>query len=341
MMNIKVFVVLAVLASLAGIAAAVPPLPQELSGQVTIGGQPAAAGTVIEAMIDGSSAGSIVLTERGSFGGDGVFDTRLIITGLETQIGETVTFKMKGYTADQTAVFTQGSTGYIILAFPSLYSTTGGGGNSNSAVPAAGTTTDKDSLLHDGNGAVLQDTVVCSSPGAACLSIPEGTIALTAAGTPLDAVNITPLADDEVPPAGALFSFAGYAFECTPEGATFSPPITLTITLTAEEWEALDAGELSIQWYNPETGAWETLETAIDATTHTVSAQVSHFTVFGLFQKTESGSGITVTSTVPGTTSADSGSGQEDGTGFPWLWSAVIVIVIIVAVAAFVLMKKH
>jgi hypothetical protein len=337
-MNAKIIVVLVMLASLAGIAAAIPPMPQELSGQVTIGGEPAPVYTVIEAMIGDYSAGYVRLQEPGIFGGDEKFDNRLVIAGEETHVGDTVTFVIKGQAADQTVVFTPGATGYIILSFPHIYE--GGGGSSGSAVPPTQAPQGEGSLLHDGSGTVLQDTGVCSSQGAACLRIPEGTVALTAAGTPLDAVSITRVEEGDVPPAGALFSFAGYAFACSPDGATFSTPITLTITLTPEEWEALE-GELSIQWYNPETGSWEALETTIDPITHTVSVQVSHFTIFGLFEKIESGPGITVTSTIPVTTSAATATQAGEEAGFPWLWPIVIVIVVIVAVVAYTMMKQH
>jgi hypothetical protein len=115
-------------------------------------------------------------------------------------------------------------------------------------------------------------------------------VALGGGGEPITEITLDKLNASDLPPApeGATFSFAGSAYECSPSGATFAPAITLTFTLTEEEWEALD-GDLSVRFYDDETDAWVELPVTIDAATHTVTATVSHFSVFALFAEAAEG----------------------------------------------------
>jgi parallel beta-helix repeat protein len=153
---------------------------------------------------------------------------------------------------------------------------TGGSGNANFDFVGDGT------VLTSSEGKVLRETTIASDDGIAELTLPQGTVALDGDGNAVTEITIT--AVDEVPeaPEGAVFNFAGYAYECTPAGATFAPAITLTFTLSPEEWEALE-GDLSVRFYNTETGEWEDVPATYDPQAHTVTATVTHFTVFALF----------------------------------------------------------
>ncbi|PKL61209.1 MAG: hypothetical protein CVV31_12590 [Methanomicrobiales archaeon HGW-Methanomicrobiales-2] len=70
-MRVRPVLVLLLLLALAAPAAAVPLLPMEFSGSVTIDGSPAPAGTVVTARINGSDCGSLALTTAGAYGGGG------------------------------------------------------------------------------------------------------------------------------------------------------------------------------------------------------------------------------------------------------------------------------
>ena len=94
---------------LIGTASAVPLLPAEFSGTVTIDGAPAPAGTVINARIDGRDCGSLTLDTAGVYGGDGIFDRRLLVSGEDGDAGKTITFFVSGMEASGTAVYTPGT----------------------------------------------------------------------------------------------------------------------------------------------------------------------------------------------------------------------------------------
>jgi len=97
---------LLLLVALAGPASAVPLLPAEFWGTVSVGENPAPAGTVITARIDDRDCGSLTLETAGVYGGDALFDERLIVAGEE---GETITFIVNGVLATETAVYTPGA----------------------------------------------------------------------------------------------------------------------------------------------------------------------------------------------------------------------------------------
>jgi len=64
-------------------------------------------------------------------------------------------------------------------------------------------------------------------------------------GAPLRNLTITRVEDSNVPglPAPGL-TYAGYAYEIEPSGATFDPYLTLTIAVSESEWSALQGGDL-------------------------------------------------------------------------------------------------
>jgi hypothetical protein len=86
-----------------------------------------------------------------------------------------------------------------------------------------------------------------------------------AAGEPLLTLTIRRIPDSSVPPvpAGAMFSYAGYAYEVEPSGASFDPYATLSITVSEQDWAGLQGRELFIKWYNPSTSAWEDIPTIV------------------------------------------------------------------------------
>lgn len=89
------------------VLAAIPPMPGEFYGNVTINGIPAPAGTLVEARINGLSAGSLTTTNDGFYGGTGTFDPRLIVSGQNN--GQVISFFIGGLEANQTAVFQERS----------------------------------------------------------------------------------------------------------------------------------------------------------------------------------------------------------------------------------------
>ena len=77
-----------------------PELPAAYYGEVSIDGEPAPEGTIVEAAIDGEVRGSIAVGDDGTFGGPGVGDEKLEVPGDADDEGEAVTFLVGGVEAD-------------------------------------------------------------------------------------------------------------------------------------------------------------------------------------------------------------------------------------------------
>ena len=115
-MRVKEIAWICVLLVLIGTASAVPLLPAEFWGSVTIDGNPAPAGTVITARIDGRDCGSLTLTTAGVYGGDATFDKRLLVCGRDDDAKKTITFFVDGMRAAETAVYDPGTSSRLDLA---------------------------------------------------------------------------------------------------------------------------------------------------------------------------------------------------------------------------------
>jgi beta propeller repeat protein len=138
-------------------------------------------------------------------------------------------------------------------------------------------------LYINANSVITQATTLQSNDNLATLSIGQGIVAQEPSGKALSSVTITGLTASEVPSAAksATYSFAGMAYDLQPSGATFSPAITLTFTIPGAQW----GKEYTIQSYDHTTNTWQGLPTTYDASKGTISAQVSHFCCFALFEK--------------------------------------------------------
>ncbi|MDD1724308.1 MAG: hypothetical protein LUQ07_04170 [Methanospirillum sp.] len=100
------------------VSAASPQLPCEFYGSVSIQGSPAPAGTVISAYVNGNRQGDIQVTTAGQYGGTGTFDERLIVMANETDFEKgapSISFQVNGNAADQTAVYSPGSSNSLNL----------------------------------------------------------------------------------------------------------------------------------------------------------------------------------------------------------------------------------
>ncbi|MDD4254337.1 MAG: hypothetical protein PHP59_03075 [Methanofollis sp.] len=334
-----------------------PVVPQEFSGTVTINGNPAPAGTVIEAFIDGTSYGKLATESTGVYGGVEIDDDRLVVKGGGDVIGKTITFTVNGNKAAKTAVFSPGELGNIDLSVQAGGGTTPGGstgsGSSGSggrdpssprevfpdvrtpASPDVGTTP----LTTTSTGTVDRDAAVVSSDRIATLSVPEGTTARTSEGTPLTSISIRPASPAEVPAATGETGFvaAGYTYICEPASATFNPAITLTFAIPPEVWAKEDISTLTVKWYNPKTGAWEDLETTVDREKKTVSARVSHFSTFALFVEARAPASGDVTPTTTATPAPDG----EETPAIPWTIMGIVIIGAGIVVGGYLWKKKQ
>lgn len=96
---------------------AIPPLPYEFYGNVTVNGTDADAGVVILAKINGTEVGNITTTTPGMYGGPATFDRRLVVNGAEEQIGEYITFWIGDLQAAQKVKLYAGESQHLDLSF--------------------------------------------------------------------------------------------------------------------------------------------------------------------------------------------------------------------------------
>ena len=129
-------------------------------------------------------------------------------------------------------------------------------------------------------GEVILSSVLTSLDGQAQILVPAGTTMLDGDGAALNALTCTNnIAALPEPPAGNIV-VVGYDFG--PDGATFNPPITLTLNFNIED---LPAGtvlsELQLAFWDGTT--WQILSNSrVDEATGQISAKVSHFTNFAI-----------------------------------------------------------
>ncbi|MCQ1539097.1 hypothetical protein FTO68_08905 [Methanocalculus taiwanensis] len=97
------------------LASSIPLLPCEISGTVTINGEPAPAGTIVVAYIDNLERGRIIIRTSGIFGGTGAFDERIVIQGEGDDLGKMITFLVNDIPANNTIPFVSGESYQIDL----------------------------------------------------------------------------------------------------------------------------------------------------------------------------------------------------------------------------------
>lgn len=113
----KIGISILFIALLAAGVVAIPPLPYEFYGAVTVNETLAPVGTVIVAKINGDEIGTITTTEPGVYGGPGTFDRRLVVNGAEEQIGEYITFWINDQQAAQKVRLYAGESQQLDLTF--------------------------------------------------------------------------------------------------------------------------------------------------------------------------------------------------------------------------------
>ncbi len=147
------------------------------------------------------------------------------------------------------------------------------------------------------NGLVTQATRLQSNDGKAVLTIGEGVVAKDAAGKPLAEITIKSVPPGSLPPIppGTVFTFAGMAYEIGPDGASFSPPMTLTFTLPQAQWGM----DYTAKSFDRVSGTWVDLPTRYDASTGRVTVQISGLCCFALFTVPQASSVATPAATLP------------------------------------------
>ncbi len=137
------------------------------------------------------------------------------------------------------------------------------------------------SLKMDSNGIVQEACQLKSLDKKVTLNIDGRTKLLNSQGHAVASLSADVVTSPPAPPAErAIIS----AYDLGPNGATFEPAITLTISYDPKALsEGATENELYIAYWNGLQ--WLTLESTVDTEANTVSAKISHFTQFTVIGK--------------------------------------------------------
>jgi hypothetical protein len=114
--------------------------------------------------------------------------------------------------------------------------------------------------------------------------VPANTTALTSDKRPVQAIGVSVLPDHPVTASGQFV--IGSAMELQPSGATFSPPIDVTIKFEPTKLPAgLSPGDLTLGYFDTTKGSWVLLDSTVDSANHTVTAPTTHFTTFAILNQ--------------------------------------------------------
>lgn len=266
-------------------AAAVPQPPHVFQGAVTVGGSTAADGLTITAAITGASFPYTPTTQTsgGRYGDDLKFkvpsddpDTTAKEGGVS---GDTIVFYVEGVEAG-TYTFEVGDVTQLnlsISALPTPSAPPGAGGVGGGGL--AGVT----SVLYSVNqtGAFTEDVIAESADGKVTLFIAKGTIGLNRLGSLLSSISIKEMGDPPDPPV--YFKIIPPVYQIGPDGATFEPPIDLTIMYDATLIpERVAEKNLVVATFDTSTRQWVRLESTVNPESDTIKAKVSHFSAFAV-----------------------------------------------------------
>ncbi len=171
----------------------------------------------------------------------------------------------------------------------------GGGGGEPTKTPAPSPTsiTSDVSSVVSAEGVFSKALSIQSTDSKAKLSIDEGTKALAQDGAPISKLTMAQVKTPRTPPPSS--NIIGLTYDFGPSGATFSPPINLTLTYDPKSLpQAVDEKKLVVAWWDASTSSWVNLTGTVDPVTHTITASVSHFTDFTILAYTRPAS-FTVT----------------------------------------------
>jgi hypothetical protein len=134
-------------------------------------------------------------------------------------------------------------------------------------------------------GRFTEDVIAKSDDGNAQLYIPKGTIGLNRMGSLLSSITIKVTQAPYTPPE--YRKIVSPVYQLGPEGATFDPPIDLTIKYDVSLLpQGVVEKNLFVARWDRTVGEWEKLESTVDPDSDTVTAKVSHFSAFTVLAPT-------------------------------------------------------
>jgi len=186
----------------------------------------------------------------------------------------------------------------------------------------------------NGTWRVKHDIVYSVLDGQAVLTIAKHTMALTATGGPLQSISVVEVCFGYPPPPVGAY-IIGCAYDYKPDGATFIPPITMTLKYDPGKVPAgFDESKLVIAFYDTETSKWVVYPSTVDTVNHTITAQIGHFTLFAVYAAAPA---ATPTPTIAPTPTPTPAAGETN----TWVIIGSIIAVIVIGLAAYLFLRKR
>jgi hypothetical protein len=140
---------------------------------------------------------------------------------------------------------------------------------------------EKTESLRNSAGKVIADVTATSADGKITLKIYEGTFALDADGEPLTEIYVTVVNPFvKAPPAENQFI---YMYQLSPDGATFSQPIDITINYNpADLPKAPEQSALKMYSFDNAPDEWKEIPCLVDIGINTVSLSINHLSIYVL-----------------------------------------------------------
>ena len=149
----------------------------------------------------------------------------------------------------------------------------------------------------DADGVIIETVIVTSSDSDAVVEVPMGTTALDADGNALVQITCQPAMPAPVSARANVIVVADFG----PDGATFNPPIVMTMSYNPDDLpDGVAEEDLVLAYYDTESGEWVELpNSVVDTQSHTVSGIVSHFTQFAVLGQAEEEEPVIVPTSEP------------------------------------------
>ena len=134
----------------------------------------------------------------------------------------------------------------------------------------------------DPQGLITDEIVAVSEDGNCSIKLAKGVKALDRYGFPLTEIQITTIKDPPGLPSDT--DLISPVYSVTPAGATFRPEVYLVMNFDPSQLSALvNQDNLIVIWWNADATSWVKIEDGtIDATKHTISAAISHFSLYAI-----------------------------------------------------------
>lgn len=190
------------------------------------------------------------------------------------------------------------------------------------------------------DGLITKAASITSPDGFVTLSTEPGILAHDRDGRPLSSLTLTPVPAGDLPASlpGGAFTFSGRAYDLQPDGAVFSPGISLTF---ATPGDAVSGQDFLIKSYDRATGSWQDVATRPDPAHGTVTGFAFRSGIYAVFGSTGPAGPSAMVTTMPSPPAAPTPAAAVPVTAvsvflgiYQWVGENVILVVAVLLLGA-------